>query len=92
MPLSADPVPSPPHGVRPTQEIPGCAVRTYRVATLTDVDRNLRGLSHWLTRNLAKSPESAWDCWAKYRQDMDALLDARLHLMMARDLAALESG
>lgn len=90
--LFADPYPSPPPAVRSSQEIPGRAVRTYRVATLADVDRNLRGLSNWLTRKLATDPESAWDYWSKYRRDMDDLLDARLSLMMARDLAAMESG
>jgi hypothetical protein len=87
MTVSADPAHSPSRG-----HLRGRALRVYRVATLAEVDRSIAGLSRWLERNLAVTPEFGLELFLRYRADLDALLDRRLHLMIMRDLAAMESG
>ena len=63
--------------------IPGLVPRsgTYRVATLAEIDANLRGLKTWLIASIDERPASALEHIYRYNADVDALLDARTELM-----------
>jgi hypothetical protein len=91
-PSSTQPDPLRPARLGLLREIRGQALRSYRVATVRDVDRNLRGLSAWLTRNLSRAPEFAWDYYARYLADVDLLLDRRLELMPPRVVQRTSGG
>jgi hypothetical protein len=68
--------------------IRGRVLRTYSVGTLDDVDAYLVGLGKWAHLQMLSSMEFGWDHLVRYLHDVDLLLDARLRLMAARDLAA----
>lgn len=72
--------------------IRGQVLRTYRVGTIAEIDAYLRGLARWFELQMASSLEFGWSHATRYLADVDTLLDQRLRLMAARDLAAMEVG
>lgn len=61
--------------------ISGRALRSYRVATVAEVDLALLAVSGWLGAQLVKAPEFGATYLARFRYDVDQLLDVRLTLM-----------
>lgn len=57
-------------------------IANYRARTTDEVDANLRGLSDWLNQQLEKTPEWGMAHIARYRHDVNELLDARLRLQV----------
>ena len=61
-------------------EIPGRCRRSYPARTVDDIDRGLTWLRGWLAEQLDRHPEFWFECFVRYRKDLDALLDARIRL------------